>query len=1122
MVFQYRAVSRTPDTDISDSGVISLSPSEDIYCSDSDLHDIHVKLEPTSSSMGGDVKERLSLLCQSLDNVSERIIIQQAINLLRHYEARISGMEATVSNMCQEVAMCRSMSSPEDSPPSTGSPSSTVDPCRKPSPRIIATVLPFSALPNPRQEDTRPFCSLPNPSRPDEEEEEDLMTIESPFRKLFRENDSMQESGIYFEDEDLGFHCQGTQTDSANQSRLSEELRKLSQIRQKLEQEQEREKYFKPIKEDKSKIMCSRQELEYYKEEMERLELRLQLYESCGEEHNARLKTMLERDEILKKQLHRLEEDNMKLRRDNQFLEMEKCEYEELENDTRLQCQRLEVKLNSMNEKKLELQTQLSHNARLINNLKSNLEDNDKSKAEAAERLQAAQDRIQSLETTISCYETSLNKCEQKNFELEEKEMELKYRVYLLENILPVLISYHLYWIVERSRAFSRQCTSSKYEMISCDNSSNSVLPLSSKSNRIDNTRALALLDVESPEQSRIDHTENKHSELNATSHSIPNKCHIETQTMFDDMAILRNECQCQLRVHTDSSEGDSESPLPNDECISQTSQKSQPNEPHINSSEQLQCENCANNNTTATLNMEKIEELNRMISDLKIKEKLYEQTMSEADEMFSNMTLEYGVQIENLENQINTTTLDLRAMKKELEKEREENDRMSNGNVELMKEIKAKENEKKQLNNMLECLKMQLEEEREESLKFKQEISSFKKLFETEKSKCKELEMDLKEANREIKEIESRVESSMKSHDKEMDRMSKKLEDMVVTNGELKEEVDTLENVVKELKLALNHERYRRESLKSELSRELQLKTQELSDLRRHMQGVGLKTTAQEMEEALASLEHKDEDDGCHLSITEIPDQLEKLTEKLSESQDHTQTCELCKNNLSVIVQELMDQIATIKTSKICQGPHSDDVYKMATLPRIKTTSSHTSTGNSKHPPNPSHSNLDSNSVTQSTLQSKCQEKDLLIFNLAFELKQLADRNLWVRYPALVDNLRKHISDCPDFNRVLLVQYLNGKLVMTPKFSEKSLLDLRIIKAVGSNSLLIAWKPPPPEYAVLEFLVYINGEYLRKIYAEQGRALLHPVQILQLDKPIQVTLMSADAKYPSASAYYC
>lgn len=65
-----------------------------------------------------------------------------------------------------------------------------------------------------------------------------------------------------------------------------------------------------------------------------------------------------------------------------------------------------------------------------------------------------------------------------------------------------------------------------------------------------------------------------------------------------------------------------------------------------------------------------------------------------------------------------------------------------------------------------------------------------------------------------------------------------------------------------------------------------------------------------------------------------------------------------------------------------------------------------------------------------------KCKEKDVLIYNLAFELKQLADRNLWVRYPALVDNLRKQIRECPDFNRAVLVQYLNGKLVMTPKVS--------------------------------------------------------------------------------------
>lgn len=76
---------------------------------------------------------------------------------------------------------------------------------------------------------------------------------------------------------------------------------------------------------------------------------------------------------------------------------------------------------SGLNEKKLELQSQVSHNIRLIASLQSNIEANDKFKSEARRQLDVAHEKIQSLETTISCYETSLNKCEQKNFELEEK-----------------------------------------------------------------------------------------------------------------------------------------------------------------------------------------------------------------------------------------------------------------------------------------------------------------------------------------------------------------------------------------------------------------------------------------------------------------------------------------------------------------------------------------------------------------------------------------------------------------------------------------------------------------------------------------------------------------------------
>lgn len=107
-----------------------------------------------------------------------------------------------------------------------------------------------------------------------------------------------------------------------------------------------------------------------------------------------------------------------------------------------------------INEKKLELQTQLSQNLRLIHNLKCNIQVNDKIKAEAQQRLSEAEDKIRSLDTALSRYEATLNKSEQKNFELEEKEIELKYRIYLLECILPVLIAFHLYTMLERWRAY--------------------------------------------------------------------------------------------------------------------------------------------------------------------------------------------------------------------------------------------------------------------------------------------------------------------------------------------------------------------------------------------------------------------------------------------------------------------------------------------------------------------------------------------------------------------------------------------------------------------------------------------------------------------------------------------
>lgn len=47
-----------------------------------------------------DIKSKLSHLCQSMENISDRISIQQGLALLRHYEARL---ETTFANMSPDL-----------------------------------------------------------------------------------------------------------------------------------------------------------------------------------------------------------------------------------------------------------------------------------------------------------------------------------------------------------------------------------------------------------------------------------------------------------------------------------------------------------------------------------------------------------------------------------------------------------------------------------------------------------------------------------------------------------------------------------------------------------------------------------------------------------------------------------------------------------------------------------------------------------------------------------------------------------------------------------------------------------------------------------------------------------
>lgn len=74
---------------------------------------------------------------------------------------------------------------------------------------------------------------------------------------------------------------------------------------------------------------------------------RLAVYESSDDEQTKSLRSVLQRSALLTAQVTHLQEKISRLEKENIRLEEERSEFEELENDARLRCQRFEMKMFS-------------------------------------------------------------------------------------------------------------------------------------------------------------------------------------------------------------------------------------------------------------------------------------------------------------------------------------------------------------------------------------------------------------------------------------------------------------------------------------------------------------------------------------------------------------------------------------------------------------------------------------------------------------------------------------------------------------------------------------------------------------------------------------------------------
>lgn len=172
---------------------------------------------------------------------------------------------------------------------------------------------------------------------------------------------SLNESGV-FDSEHIEQIARATQTEVDDfpvnekvtlSSDLCAEIQKLNKFRKKIEE------CMRPPVAVGNILPANATEqsrMQYYRDRLELLEKKVSIYESSGEQQVRRLAARLQREIQLESTVKQLREQVEKLEEENQNLDEEKCELEEIENDTRLALQRLEVDLEILSQRNVELE----------------------------------------------------------------------------------------------------------------------------------------------------------------------------------------------------------------------------------------------------------------------------------------------------------------------------------------------------------------------------------------------------------------------------------------------------------------------------------------------------------------------------------------------------------------------------------------------------------------------------------------------------------------------------------------------------------------------------------------------------------------------------------------------
>ncbi|XP_054262675.1 uncharacterized protein LOC128986335 [Macrosteles quadrilineatus] len=172
----------------------------------------------------------------------------------------------------------------------------------------------------------------------------------------------------------------------------------------------------------------------------------------------------------------------------------------------------------------------------------------------------------------------------------------------------------------------------------------------------------------------------------------------------------------------------------------------------------------------------------------------------------------------------------------------------------------------------------------------------------------------------------------------------------------------------------------------------------------------------------------------------------------------------------------------------------------------------------------------IDEPKIETQIVQRKLWEKDHLIKSMADQLREIFHNS---QSPGSIKGLEEATSSDPvktyDFDVDTLLMYLKGEepqnypefMMSNEKYSSLNPLNVKIVKKLDDNSLMIEWGPPPPA-EVVGFQIFVNGHFMYWAHsAKRNLALLQPLDLkLLLDITVCPINVEGQIMFQSSTTY--